>query len=79
MYFLIAVDAFEFHSNRNHIELSPKVIHLLSATEMSIGEIAGQVSISKNTVIAINRRFQVRKYQGPGASLLSALEKKRSA
>jgi predicted DNA-binding protein YlxM (UPF0122 family) len=61
------------------VESLRQVIHLLSSTEMSIGEIAEQMSISKNTIIAINRRFQVRKYNGPGASLLPALEKKKPA
>jgi hypothetical protein len=56
-----------------------RVIHLLSTTEMSIGEIAEQMSMSKNTIIAINRRFQVRKFTGPMASSLNALEKKRPA
>jgi hypothetical protein len=46
---------------------------------MSIGEIAEQMSMSKNTIIAINRRFQVRKFTGPMASSLNALEKKRPA
>ena len=61
------------------VESLRQVIHLLSSKEMSIGEIAEQMSISKNTIIAINRRFQVRKYNEPGASLLLALEKKRPA
>jgi predicted DNA-binding protein YlxM (UPF0122 family) len=61
------------------VESLRQVIHLLSSTEMSIGEIAEQMSISKNTIIAINRRFQVRKYNEPGASLLPALEKKKPA
>jgi transposase len=56
-----------------------QAVHFLSATEMSIGEIAARMSISKNTVIAINRRFQVRKYNGPGASWLPALDKKKPA
>jgi IS30 family transposase len=61
------------------VESLRQVIHLLSSTEMSVVEIAEQMSISKNTIIAINRRFQVRKYSGPGASLLPALEKKKPA
>jgi DNA-binding MurR/RpiR family transcriptional regulator len=31
---------------------------------MTISEIAERISISKSTVIAINRRFQVRNYGG---------------
>jgi transposase len=41
-----------------------KVIHLLSSTEMSVAEIAERMSCSKSTVIAINRRFRVREYNG---------------
>jgi len=56
-----------------------QAIYLLSSTELSFGEIAEQMSIRKKTIIAINRRFQVRKYNGPVASLLGSLEKKRPA
>ena len=41
-----------------------QVIHLLSSTEMTISEIAERLSCGKSTVIAINRRFQVRAYNG---------------
>jgi predicted transcriptional regulator len=41
-----------------------KIIQLLSSTEMTISEIAERMSCSKSTVIAINRRFQVRVYNG---------------
>ena len=40
------------------------VIHLLDSTEMTVGEIAERMLISKSTVIAINRRFDVREYDG---------------
>ena len=41
-----------------------QVIRLLSSTEMTIGEIAERMSCSRSTVISINRRFQVREYNG---------------
>jgi IS30 family transposase len=41
-----------------------QVIRLLSSTEMTIGEIAERMSCHRSTVISINRRFQVREYNG---------------
>ena len=41
-----------------------RIICLLATTEMTITEIAVRMSIHKSTISAINRRFQVRKYDG---------------
>ena len=41
-----------------------KIVHLLSSTEMTVTEIAERMGCSKSAVIAINRKFQVRKYNG---------------
>lgn len=41
-----------------------QVIHLLSSTEMTVAEIAERMSCSKSVVVAINRRHQVRAYNG---------------
>ena len=41
-----------------------RVIHFLAATDMTVSEIAERMAISRSTVVAINRRFQVRKYNG---------------
>jgi hypothetical protein len=45
-----------------------QIVHLLASTEMTVAEIAERVSCSKNTIAAINRKFQVRQYKGPGTS-----------
>jgi hypothetical protein len=44
------------------VETIRQVIQLLSSTEMTVSEIAAQMSCSKSTIISINRRFQVRPY-----------------
>ena len=41
-----------------------RIVHLLAETEMSVAEIAERMGCSRNTVVAINRRFQVREYKG---------------
>jgi hypothetical protein len=45
-------------------EIIHQIVELLAWTEMSITEIAERMAISKTTVASINRRFQVRKYNG---------------
>jgi hypothetical protein len=50
------------------VESVRQVIHLLSLTEMTASEIAERMSCSKSTVISINRRFQVRAYNGRRSS-----------
>lgn len=47
-----------------------QVIHLLSSTDMTVGEIAERMSCSKSTVVSINRRFRVRDYSGLRSSWL---------
>jgi hypothetical protein len=46
------------------VESIRQVVHLLSSTEMTVVEIAERMSCSKSSVISINRRFQVRPYNG---------------
>jgi DNA-binding MurR/RpiR family transcriptional regulator len=41
-----------------------QVVHLLASTEMTVREIAERMGYSKSAVITINRKFQVRKYDG---------------
>src|SRR5262249_19079175 len=41
-----------------------QVIRLLSSTEMTINEVAERMSCSRSAVISINRKFQVRTYNG---------------
>ena len=41
-----------------------KIVHLLSSTEMTVTEIAERMGCSRSTIIAVNRRFQVRAYSG---------------
>jgi hypothetical protein len=41
-----------------------QIVHLLSSTEMALGEIAERMSCSRSTVISINRKFEVRQYNG---------------
>ncbi len=40
------------------------VISLLASTEMSIPEIAQRMGCSRSAIAAVNRKFQVRHYQG---------------
>jgi DNA-binding transcriptional regulator GbsR (MarR family) len=40
------------------------VISLLAATEMTIPEIAQRMGCSRSAIAAVNRKFQVRQYQG---------------
>ena len=41
-----------------------RIVDLLASTEMTVTEIAERMACSKSVVIAINRRFQVRAYNG---------------
>jgi hypothetical protein len=41
-----------------------QIVHLLSSTEMAVSEIAERMSCSRSTIISINRRFEVRQYNG---------------
>jgi hypothetical protein len=41
-----------------------RVIYLLASTEMTMAEIAQRMSCHKSVVTAINRRHQVRAYNG---------------
>jgi hypothetical protein len=46
------------------VESIRQVIRLLSSTEMTIIEIAERMSCSRSAVLSINRKFQVRAYNG---------------
>ena len=39
-----------------------KIVHLLSETDLVVGDIAERMGCSKTAVISINRRFQIRDY-----------------
>lgn len=41
-----------------------RIVTLLSDTDMTIPEISQRMGCSRSAVVAINRRFQVRKYEG---------------
>lgn len=41
-----------------------RIVMLLAGTDMTIGEIAARMSCSRSAVVAVNRRYQVRKYEG---------------
>ena len=41
-----------------------QIVHLLSSTEMAVSEIAERMACSRSTIISINRRFEVRQYNG---------------
>ena len=49
-----------------------KVIYLLSSTDMTAGAIAMRMSCSKSTILSINRKFQVRQYNGLRSRRLTA-------
>ena len=44
------------------------VISLLASTDMTIPEIAERMGCSRSTIVAVNRRYQVRQYQGRRSS-----------
>jgi hypothetical protein len=44
------------------------VISLLATTDMTIAEIAERMGCSRKTIVSINRRFQVRQYNGRRSS-----------
>jgi hypothetical protein len=46
------------------VESIRQVIRLLSSTEMTINEVAERMSCSRSAVASINRKFQVREYNG---------------
>lgn len=41
-----------------------RIVSLLSSTDMAIGDIAERMGCSRSTVVSINRKFQVRNYNG---------------
>jgi hypothetical protein len=41
-----------------------RVIDLLASTEMTVAEIAARMMCSKSAIIVINRKHQVRQYNG---------------
>src|SRR3954454_10007070 len=41
-----------------------RIVCLLAATEMTAAEIAERMSCARGTVLAVNRRFQIRAYSG---------------
>lgn len=41
-----------------------RIVTLLTETDMSILDISHRMACSRSAIIAINRRFQVRKYAG---------------
>jgi hypothetical protein len=51
-----------------------QIIHLLSSTELTVSEIAERMSCSKGAIAAINRKFQVRLYNGLRSRWLNAPE-----
>ncbi|HEY2382480.1 MAG TPA: helix-turn-helix domain-containing protein [Terriglobia bacterium] len=48
------------------------VISLLASTDMTITEIAERMGCSRSTIVAVNRRYQVRQYQGRRSSWVVA-------
>jgi DNA-binding CsgD family transcriptional regulator len=46
------------------VERIRQVIHLLTSTEMTVKEIAERMSCSRSVVLSINRKFQIREYNG---------------
>src|SRR5215469_40211 len=46
------------------IEEIRKIVHLLSSTEMALNEIADRMSCSKSAIATVNRKFNVRTYNG---------------
>lgn len=44
------------------------VISLLASTDMTIPEIAQRMGCSRSTIVAVNRRYQVRQYHGRRSS-----------
>ena len=41
-----------------------RIVHLLASTDMTIPDIAKRLGCSRSSVVAINRKFQVRNYSG---------------
>jgi hypothetical protein len=50
------------------VESVRQVIHLLTSTEMTVKEIAERMSCSTSVVHSINRKFQLRAYNGQRSS-----------
>jgi hypothetical protein len=44
------------------------VIHLLATTDMTIPEIAMRMGCSRSAIVSVNRKHQVRQYQGRRSS-----------
>ena len=41
-----------------------RIVTLLAGTDLTIGAIAERMSCSRSAIVAVNRRYQVRKYEG---------------
>jgi hypothetical protein len=41
-----------------------RIVQLLASTDMSVAEIAERMSCSKSGIVAVNRRYEVRRYHG---------------
>ena len=41
-----------------------RIVELLAKTDMTLLQISQRMSCSRSTVVAVNRRFQIRKYEG---------------
>jgi len=50
-----------------------RIISLLVTTDMTIPEIAERMGCGRKTIVGINRRFQVRQYNGRRSSWLVSL------
>ena len=61
------------------IENIQRVIYLLATTEMAVREVAERMGCSKSAVIAINRRFQVRRYNGLRSQWMQGSISKRAS
>jgi hypothetical protein len=48
-----------------------RIVMLLADTDMTIPEIAQRMSCSRSAVAAINRKFQIRKYQNLRSSWIT--------
>ena len=60
------------------VESIRQVVHLLSSTEMTIKEIAERMSCSRNVVVSINRKFQIRAYKGRRSGWVNESQKSAS-
>ena len=53
------------------------VVSLLTSTDMTIAEIAQRMSCSRSTIVAVNRKFQIRHYKGRRSSWVVASSEAR--